>query len=375
MMAGMSECASMTARSPQRLLLLDGLRGIAAISVMGYHFGHVFHVKNLFARGYLFVDFFFILSGFVLTLALEPRLAKGWPPSAFIRARIIRLWPMAALGAVAGAMVMFATRGSGTVEIALTLLMALAMIPLTGIRDLEAFPLNGPQWSLLFELIANLVHAMLLQRLATKVLLGIAVISGTTEALVIFTYGSNRVGPDSLDWYAGLPRVAFAYTLGICFGRLWQSRRPRIESHWLVPFALISLLPIALCFTNGWLSRASGDALSVLVAMPALFWLAACGSVPSRLERVFSGLGILSFPLYAVHLPILKLFGHFDQSPITGVAALATSLMLAAGLGFTIDHRHKATSASAQKLGEAGDLSHSQSSAKGKVDRQPPVEA
>lgn len=350
----------MTASSPQRLILLDGLRGIAAISVMGYHFGHIFNVRNIFARGYLFVDFFFLLSGFVLTLALEPRLRKGWPPAAFIRARVIRLWPMAALGAVAGALVMFATRGSGSVEIALTLMLALAMIPLTGIRDLEAFPLNGPQWSLLFELLANIVHAVLLQRLATRALLCLVLLSGLTEAFVIYSWGSNRVGPDALDWYAGLPRVAFAYSLGICFGRLWQTGRFRCEGHWLVPFALISLVPIALFFTGDWLSRALGDALTVLVAMPALFWLAACRSAPQRTERMFSTLGLISFPLYAVHLPVLKLFGHFDQSPLTGIAALETSLILAAALGHTIDRRQKTRPASANKLAKTGDLTHSQ---------------
>ncbi len=339
----------MTTASPQRLPLLDGLRGIAAISVMGYHFGHVYRVETLFERGYLFVDFFFLLSGFVLTLALESRPLANWSARSFIRARIVRLWPMIAIGALCGACVALVTRGQGHLEIALALVLALAMIPVTGVRDVEAFPLNGPQWSLLFELLANAAHALLLRRLSTPILLGLVGLAGIAELLVILHYGSNTRGPNALDWYAGLPRVAFAYGLGICLGRLWRLGRLRQQNHWLVPFLLLSLWPIALYLGNAWLDDATGDALSVLLVMPALFWLAACSPEGRKASPILGAMGQISFPLYAVHLPILMLFASFERSLPNGIAAVMTSLALAALLGRSFERLHKTRTARPRK--------------------------
>lgn len=86
----------------RRLVTLDGLRGMAAIAVMLYHIGNVYQFGGPFRAGYLFVDFFFLLSGFVLALSVEPRFARGWTTAAFMRARIVRLWPVIAIGALAG---------------------------------------------------------------------------------------------------------------------------------------------------------------------------------------------------------------------------------------------------------------------------------
>ena len=57
-----------------RLPLLDGLRLFAAFSVVLYHLQLPNDGHGMFSRGYLFVDFFFLLSGFVLTLAAEHRM-------------------------------------------------------------------------------------------------------------------------------------------------------------------------------------------------------------------------------------------------------------------------------------------------------------
>ena len=84
----------------QRLLLLDGLRGIAAIGVVLFHCVIAFDALGAFARGYLFVDLFFLLSGFVLTLNYEQRMNAGAVrPGKFLRSRLVRLWPTVAAGA------------------------------------------------------------------------------------------------------------------------------------------------------------------------------------------------------------------------------------------------------------------------------------
>lgn len=71
---------------------LDALRGIAAIAVVTFHFHeYFFQYTN---HGYLAVHFFYMLSGFVLSYAYQQRLDAGWKCAAFLKTRLIRLYPM-----------------------------------------------------------------------------------------------------------------------------------------------------------------------------------------------------------------------------------------------------------------------------------------
>ncbi|MCB2057920.1 MAG: acyltransferase [Novosphingobium sp.] len=81
-----------------RLSQLDGLRGIAALAIMLFHLAAVFHTSGPFVRGYLFVDLFFLLSGFVLAVSTERKLASGIGALEFAASRFVRLWPLVAVG-------------------------------------------------------------------------------------------------------------------------------------------------------------------------------------------------------------------------------------------------------------------------------------
>ena len=84
--------------------LLDGLRGVAALMVIFYHVFEAFATSPIdqqFNHGYLAVDFFFILSGFVIGYAYDDRW-KTMTTKDFIKRRLIRLHPMVVLGAVLG---------------------------------------------------------------------------------------------------------------------------------------------------------------------------------------------------------------------------------------------------------------------------------
>ena len=83
-----------------RLPLLDGLRGIAALGVLAFHLPGFFHIPQMLPKAYLFVDFFFLLSGFVLTPVITARRASGVSATAFFVSRIRRFWPLAAVGTV-----------------------------------------------------------------------------------------------------------------------------------------------------------------------------------------------------------------------------------------------------------------------------------
>ena len=89
--------------------LLDGLRGVAALLVVWYHVFEGFQfagnkpVVDFINHGYLAVDFFFILSGFVVGYAYDNRWGKTLTTDGFFRRRLIRLQPMVCMGALIGA--------------------------------------------------------------------------------------------------------------------------------------------------------------------------------------------------------------------------------------------------------------------------------
>ena len=147
----MTEAHSQVQTAPHRrdrLVLLDGMRGIAAIAVMMHHLEHAFGHGGPFIRSYLFVDFFFLLSGFVLTLAAEERMNSGWGTMGFMRARIRRLWPTVAIGACLGAVQ--AGLAGQTQDLALLLLLALLFIP-NPLQRGDAYPLNNPAVVVVFR--------------------------------------------------------------------------------------------------------------------------------------------------------------------------------------------------------------------------------
>ena len=156
--------------------LLDGLRGVAAITVVWFHIFEAFATSHLDQRinhGYLAVDFFFILSGFVIGYAYDDRWGK-MKTKDFIKRRVIRLHPMVVMGAIIGA-VMFYWQG-------------LPATPGTEIRGLgEMYPLNGPSWSLFFEYIGNILYALFIHKFSTRALAVLVFLAGC--GLAIFAIG------------------------------------------------------------------------------------------------------------------------------------------------------------------------------------------
>ena len=179
--------------------ILDGLRGVAALLVVWYHvheglsFAQGGTVITGINHGYLAVDFFFILSGFVIGYAYDDRWGKTLTLGNFFKRRLIRLHPMVVMGTIVGAItfcIQGCVRWDGTQvpvsAVMLALLCGMFFIPaVPGMgRDVrgngEMFPLNGPAWSLFFEYIGNIIYAVLICRLKTKVL---AVLTGILGAL------------------------------------------------------------------------------------------------------------------------------------------------------------------------------------------------
>lgn len=314
--------------------LLDGLRGVAALMVICYHvfegfaFASGAPVISGINHGYLAVDFFFILSGFVIGYAYDDRWGRTLTVRGFFKRRLIRLHPMVILGALIGT-VSFVLQGSvqwggtrvATSAVMWALLMAMFMIPAVPgcgyeVRgNGEMFPLNGPSWSLFFEYIGNILYALVLRRLSTKALFALVCALGLSVA--VFTcsdvsgYGMFGVGwtLDGMNFLGGSLRLLFPFTTGLLLSRVFKPFSVR-GAFWICTLVLVVLFNVPyiagsdpVCF-NGLF-----ESFCILIVFPLLIMLGASGRTTDTFStRVCKTLGDLSFPLYIVHYPVMYYF-------------------------------------------------------------------
>lgn len=314
----------------ERLPLLDAMRGLAAIAVLLYHANDKFGGMDVFSRGYLFVDFFFLLSGFVLGLAAEPRLRAGLGPAAFMVLRWKRLWPMIFVGTMLGAAPLLLA--NTPMQVILCVVFGLMILPVPFVHG-NPWLVNGVFWSLAMEIIANLAHSLLLWWISTRSLVLIAMVSGLGLTVQITYQGMNNFTADAFSWPLAFLRIAFAYTLGLIIARGHKTRMRKRQRciNWWGPVLLISLCVFGLPFLP--LVPAAGDALVTLIGLPlALFW-ATLAQVPDRFHSNFAMLGAISYPLYTVHIPILTLVEGWRADnlgmTIATLASLAGAFVLA----------------------------------------------
>lgn len=289
------------ARTSRRMLGIEALRGIAALCVVLLHLqatygGH----PRWFGKGYLGVDFFLMLSGYLMARSQETRLAAAMNPLGFMAARYRRLWPMMALGGLIGAPTLFLRSESIPQFLSLSIPNFL-LLPVHFQR--EAFPLNIPAWTIFYELVANALHVFVLWRIGLRGLwLGIAVLVPVMAAIGM-SHGAFDVGARPENFLLGLPRIAFAYMIGMALSRWWRDEPP-LPVPPLLAFALMPLLCLT-AWRMGW-SGWAFDMAFVLLACPAMI----AGALRYRGSAALARWsGKLSFPLFAVHMPILQA-GH-----------------------------------------------------------------
>lgn len=279
----------------QRLDGLDGLRGIAALLVLCYHALTIFRPDAPRFAGYLAVDFFFMLSGYVMARTYEARLATGWPVHAFFWVRLRRLWPTCMVGMLLGIPMLAHTAPAGWET---SLLLNLLLLPAMAFH---LFPVNSPIWSVSAELLGNGVHGLLLHRLSLRWVAVLA--AGLLWALVEAAahWGSLDIGWSKDNLPGLLPRVLFPYLIGLLMFRAWHDIPPLPMPGWIAPMLLgcLMLLPPSVL----------GDLAFVLLLCPLLILAGLQWSPP----RAAIALGAASFPLYAVHYPLLDL-ARFDAS-------------------------------------------------------------
>ena len=319
-----------------RLLSLDAMRGVAAITVLFHHVERVFGISFGFPYGYLAVDFFFLMSGFVIANAYEPKMDARLGLWAFFLLRLKRLYPMIALGGLLGiAAVMFHRIDPlalpGPHDFQLGALSVLLVFPLVWSSDV-LFPVNIPEWSLFFEVASNLVHRLLHPVLKTPVVVLVMALSVVAMGVIgVKVHGlANGYSPET--FWGGFPRAFFSYFLGVLIFRFTSKGALRAPS---LPLPLMMLAFLGLVVLEAALGRRVPPSIywigCLVVAFPALFLLVINASMPKGFSGFASGLGDLSYPLYAVHVPLLTFAAPFVLG-FTGVQRYAAAGLVALGV-------------------------------------------
>lgn len=346
----------MQQRPQNHYLILDGLRGVAALMVICYHIFEAFATSPLdqhFNHGYLAVDFFFLLSGFVVGYAYDNRLHSGaMTTREFLLRRFVRLHPMVILASIVGVVAFLAVgreRWDGTttslVAVGVAWLMTATMLP-SGVGAMsdvrgngEMFSLNGPAWSLFFEYIGNIIYVFLLRRLSTAWLKVVVVLCGIGVAIGAIGTGSIGVGWTMADggFWGGFVRMLFSFSLGLLMWRNFKAWRTG-HTFLLCSVALVVLLSMPRLggAERVWVNGLY-ELLCVAVLFPIILQAGASGEVERGGHKVCSLLGELSYPLYIIHYPLMYVFyrwvwngGYdFEQAWPVALAVVAGSIVLA----------------------------------------------
>jgi peptidoglycan/LPS O-acetylase OafA/YrhL len=327
--------------SRTRFETLDGLRGVAAACVLTFHMGYVVR-QPLIPLGYLAVDFFFLLSGFVLADAYGEKLECGFGPGRFLRLRLARLYPLYAIGLAVGIMhfVLVARHGGITTTSAIAGIAAnVLMLPgyISGVQHL--YPMNAPAWSLFFELVINVVYAIVAPQLSTRKLAAVVVTAAAALGCTWYFTGTLDLGPRWSDLWGGFIRVAFSFFAGVLLYRAHRADRaarrggePRRGEPFYTNIAIIAIFG-ALAGTLALANHSTELALA-LVAFPAVVWVAAKLQPTGALRGLCLTGGTLSYAVYAIHVPILDTLGPKTMAAFPSIAAIALALaVIAAAYG------------------------------------------
>ena len=364
--------------SKPRYEILDGLRGVAALMVVIFHcfetYVPVFGTQ-IVNHGYLAVDFFFVLSGFVIGYAYDDRWDKmtTW---GFFKRRLTRLHPMVIAGTLVGAALFFFSSGAfpQTLEVegwkfALCFVMGLLMIPcgngldIRGWGELNSF--NGPQWTLTFEYIGNILYAFVLRHLPKAALAILCV--GCAFFTLDLTLGWDVFGlfPDGPQYtviggwsltsqqiYIGFTRLLYPFLCGLLISRILPSHRSESNpsgspihlrgGFWWCSLVLVVLFSIPCIGGKTGVPDGLFQAACILVVFP-LVVLAGAGSVTRNpgSTAVCKWLGEISYPIYITHYPIMYIqMGWVADHPdaplwihiMVNVGVVFMSIILAWGL-------------------------------------------
>ena len=361
-----------------RYEILDGLRGVAALMVVAFHLLETYSKgpsEQIINHGYLAVDFFFVLSGFVIGYAYDDRWGK-MSIGTFFKRRLTRLHPMVVAGTLIGAALFFfaGTAFPKTMEVegwkfALCLVMGLLMIPCGMGLDIrgwgETNSFNGPNWSLTYEYIANILYAFIfryLPKVALAVLCAVCAVFTLDLTLGWNIFGLFPNGPQynviggwsltAQQIYVGFARLLYPFLCGLLISRILPLRRSESNpsgspihlkgGFWWCALAIVVIFSVPCIGGRQCLWDGLYQAVCILIVFPLLV-LAGAGSVTTdaKSTAVCKWMGEISYPLYITHFPLMYMqmnwvAEHADAPPWQHITVSAgvffVSIILAWGL-------------------------------------------
>lgn len=310
--------------------ILDGLRGVAALMVILFHLFEAHaagdHLTQIINHGYLAVDFFFMLSGFVIGYAYDDRWDR-MTLGTFFKRRVIRLHPMVIAGSVVGAVFFYFQESSvcfpliGETPVWMLLLLMLwgcTLLPLPLRWDVrgwtEMHPLNGPCWSLYYEYIANILYALFVRHFSKKTL---AVFVFLAACLTVYRGQTAPLGDMVGGWaltleqqYVGFVRLLYPFFGGLLLSRLGWLIRVKKRAFWYCSLIIVVMLSVPrLGGEEHYWMNGLYESLCILFLFPLIVSMGAGGKVTgARSTAVCKFLGDISYPIYITHYPLVYVY-------------------------------------------------------------------
>jgi len=326
--------ASVYLASKQRYEILDGLRGVAAMIVVGFHLFETYSkgpASQILNHGYLAVDFFFVLSGFVIGYAYDDRWNR-MSIKDFFKRRIVRLHPMVIMGTLLGALFFYFGDCSAFSLISQTpwwlmiliMLLGFTMIPTLPSLDIrgwsETNPLNGPTWSLMWEYLANILYAVFIRHFS-KTLLIIFVafaafltlnltlnwdvfgVLSTRQYAAYTVIGGWNITPDQIC--IGITRLLYPFFMGLLLSRINKLIKIRAGFWWCsILIVILLVMPRIGGEHNMWMNGLY-EALCILIMFPLIVSIGAGSNVTGKSAALCKFSGQISYPLYITHYPLI----------------------------------------------------------------------
>ena len=319
-----------------RFEILDGMRGSAALFVVLMHLCEANFPDlrdNPFHHAFLGVDFFFMLSGFVVGYAYDKRW-PSWTIKDFFRVRLIRLHPLVILSVIIGALGYWFDPFVGTAQqvsilrLLIGILLGMLLIPSPALpnRYDETHSLNGPHWTLLQEYIANIIYGVVGHRLNRKDLIIVTIISGIVLLIVALQVGQIFLGWGASNFWMAPIRMMFPFFAGLLLFRI----NARIKIPMAYPLLTLVLLAVFVVpvFPDKTLNGLYEAAVVILV-FPFIIAAGAGSHISGRIGALCNFCGRISYPIYITHYPFIYIYTHWiaEKHP-----PLQQSLLVAAGL-------------------------------------------
>jgi peptidoglycan/LPS O-acetylase OafA/YrhL len=319
----------------QHFEILDGLRGVAAMMVVIFHICETWnggdHARQIINHGYLAVDFFFMLSGFVIAYAYDDRWhsRSGRPGMTiwdFFKRRLIRLQPMVIMGTLLGALLFYQSASPRIFPLVaatplwrliLVALIGCTVIPIPMSMDIRGWqemqPLAGTAWSLFFEYIANIAYALGLRKASNRVLLALAAVSAALLTLYLVTTPRGDItggwSVNALELKVGFVRLCYPFLAGMLLQRMHKRIHIRNAFLWCSLLLIVTLaLPRFGMNATGW-RNGLYEAMIIILVYPIIVAMGAGEQISGRTAtRLCRFSGAISYPLYITHYSLIYIY-------------------------------------------------------------------